>query len=344
MLPAATTYYKWSGAGVDNNWFTDANWIGGVAPVNGNETIVQPQGTAKLAVTIDAPVSVNAIQFQGGSGAFVFSGSPITISGSANAIHTSANTQTFQSDVIFTNTANVVAQGGNFVFNNITIDAGNITLQPGTGRTITINGTVSGTSGSGRRLDVNSAGTVYLNGTATNAGGVRVYNGTLIVDGTVATGSGGIDMYGGTLRGKGTINRDITIRSGATFSPGSVDDSGASTTDALTIVGGVTFNTGSKMTFDLGDSVSVTGNVTFGSGSELVLSGFTSAGDYQLFSVTGSITDNGLTITGLPVDYSYTFTNGLLKVTAPIPEPAITTVFLGFITLVAFVISRRRKN
>jgi hypothetical protein len=352
MLSAATTYYKWSGSGADNNWSTATNWNGGVTPPNGNETIIQPQGTSNLAVTIDTPVSVNAIQFQGNSGAFVYSGSSITISGTGNAIHSNApaKTQTFQSDVIFTKTtAQIIAQlGANFVFNNIALDfttPGNIDLRPVSASTITINGAITGAG----RLHINDSGTVYLTSTATatNTLGFQfLAGGTLVVDGSV---TGLVDMRSTSkLAGTGSITGNVTLLGGTTFQPGSVDSAGASTTGTLGVTGNISFADGAQLMFQAGDSVTVTGNVTFAAGSTLELSGFSTVGSWQLFSVTGgSITDNGLTITGVPEEFACTFVNGLLSVTlpAPVPEPATTVLVTGFtILLAALALMRCRKN
>src|SRR5437016_4671047 len=72
----------WSGAGADNNWATSANWVGGVAPVSGDD-LVFPEGASRLT-------NVNNVAASTAFSSITFQASAYSISGNAIGISTAA--------------------------------------------------------------------------------------------------------------------------------------------------------------------------------------------------------------------------------------------------------------
>ena len=93
-LEAATV--TWTGAGVDSNWSTGANW-GGVAPVTGDSLVFD--GSTQLTPNNDLAIDTSfaSVTFAATAGAFTIGGSRIVITGTITNF--SAATETLACDI-----------------------------------------------------------------------------------------------------------------------------------------------------------------------------------------------------------------------------------------------------
>jgi len=203
--------------------------------------------------------------------------------------------------------------GGGIVQNNST--AGNATLS--------INGDTVASSYAGVLQDGTAEGTgtlalaftgpqsLTLGGASTYSGGTTVTGGALTVNNSAgsATGSGAVTVTNGTLAGTGTIAGPVSLL-GATLAP----SSGLAVAATLTL-GATTLDAASAIHYQLGtpgtpgggvnDLAIINGDLTLdGTLDVTTLAGF-GAGVYELFSYTGSLFDNGLTLGSLPSGFNY---------------------------------------
>ncbi len=170
---------------------------------------------------------------------------------------------------------------------------------------------------------------------ANNLSGSATSNGAVVVN------------AGATLGGSGFITGAVTCLDG-TLSPGN-------SPGTLTL-GSTTFTAGSQLLFDLdtpnvigggiNDLTEVNGNLLL-AGTLVInpLAGF-GAGTYRLFDYTGSLTSQGLSITGISGDFFAVLDSSVpgqvnLNVAA-VPEPS-TVVLLG-LGAVGVVLGTRRRR
>jgi rhamnogalacturonan endolyase len=146
---------------------------------------------------------------------------------------------------------------------------------------------VSGNISGGGSLTVLGGGLVVLTGNNSFSGGTSISNGTLLVKNTFGsgTGSGAVTVFnGGTLAGGGNIAGSVSVRGGGVFSPGDG-------TDALTINGNFTADSGALLDFALGTNSSqaaVSGNLALNGTFNIADDGITN-GVYVLFTYGGSL-------------------------------------------------------
>jgi fibronectin-binding autotransporter adhesin len=149
------------------------------------------------------------------------------------------------------------------------------------------------------------AGVTRLTGDSSAFTGLTsIYGGTLLVNGTI-----GNDVFvggGGTLGGTGTIGGDVFVASTATLAPGS---QGVGT---LTVGGDLGFGTNAVLAYEFGQANAPGGplNDLVNVGGDLTLDGTINVtqptggsfgpGVYRVINYTGLLTDNGLTVGGLP--------------------------------------------
>jgi len=157
-------------------------------------------------------------------------------------------------------------------------------------------------SGSGS-LTKDGVGELTLSAANTYTGPTVVKNGMLRIDGSALSSTFTVDDSA-QLGGTGTITGPVTIMQGGGISP-------AGTTVGKMTTGTLTFDAQSGMRFDLGtlsDTVAVNGSLTLDGMLYLTAgSGFTS-GSYTLFTVTGSIIDNGVSVAVTPPGYTCSVT------------------------------------
>ena len=201
-------------------------------------------------------------------------------------------------------TGTTLQAGGTFTVANAVDLTGSTTIDTN-GNDLTLSGALGGTGG----FDKAGAGTLTLTGTNSYAGATSVTTGTLLVNGT-NNGTGLTSVTtGAALGGSGTLVGAVDVGAGATLFAGQLT---GATVGVLT-VGDLMLNATSNLNFEFGapnisglpdnDLIIVNGNITLdgllnvtdpGTGPGFGL------GVYQLFTYTGGITDNGLTVNSLP--------------------------------------------
>lgn len=219
-------------------------------------------------------------------------------------------------------------------------DAASIFTVPG-GLTATFTNTIhdGGISKAG-------GGKLVLSGNNTYTGGTSVTAGILQIDNASGSGTGSNFVNitaGGTLAGIGTITGPTTIDGTSALSPG--DSPGTLHTAALALA-----NT-SSLLFDLGtagvvdsgvnDLVAVNGNLTLDGVLTMNPQAGFGFGSYTIFTYTGTLTDNGVTVNPVggftgTVDTS---TPGVVLLNV-VPEPG----GLGILALASTALLRRRSR
>ncbi|MDM0116921.1 autotransporter outer membrane beta-barrel domain-containing protein [Variovorax sp. J22R133] len=141
-------------------------------------------------------------------------------------------------------------------------------------------------------------GILTLSGSNTYTGLTSVNAGVLAVNGTVA-GSAQINT-GATLRGTGTVAGQVNVADGGHLSPGN--------SPGTFNVGTLVLNPASQIDYELGlpgqvgatqnDLTNVAVNLTLDGTLNLANLGGMSPGTYRVFNYSGTLTDNGLAVTG----------------------------------------------
>jgi len=272
-----TGYFQWGNTTLDPA-LGNINLTSGQLGVVGSTTFGNPSSTLTLA----------------SGAALVFYGSPYSF---------------VNKKVDFQSGAMIDCYGGNNIM------SGGMTLEPGFcqfnisgGTSLTISNVLSG------------SGVFYLNGGTGSAtllgnspsftGGVSLYTGGLVLDGTI--GSGITSQAGTVVAGKGTANGLVDI-SGA-LQPGDQN-----TTGTFAAVGGLTLESGATLTEGLStliagnnDLVAVTGNLTVTGNTIFVnpTGGTLQNGIYPLITYTGGLTGSFAGVqTVSPSVYTLTLTN-----------------------------------
>ncbi len=202
-----------------------------------------------------------------------------------------------------------------------------LTLQGSTGGTGEIAGPIPDNSPA-NKTSLTKAGTGLwtLSGTNTYSGATLINGGTLAMAGdgsitnsatiTVASGAtldvsghagGGMTIAAGqTVGGNGTVVGNLTVANGATLSPGS-------SVGTLTVNGNLVLNNSTTLAYELGgssDRTIVNGNLTLDGVLNVSNAGGFGAGNYTLFTYSGTLTDNGLVIGTVPGGFNYAVVAG----------------------------------
>jgi len=241
-----------------------------------------------------------------------------------------------------------------------------MTFTAGTGARVDFTNNISRASGATGILDTvtkTGNGIVSIGGGTNNwQGQTNVNAGTLLVNGTVQAPTDRatsmvIVSSNAALGGAGTLNRDVLLAGGSTFSPGNM--SGVTTTSlvgTLTIGGNLDFdNVSNILNFDLGtpalsDKVAVNGNLFLAGTLNILDAGGFGAGTYDLFTYTGSLTayNPANFVVGTNPNSAYTYTidtsaaNTVRLLVTAVPEPSrAILLLLGCATL---VMRRKRKS
>lgn len=242
----------WDGGAADNNWMTAANWVGDIAPVNGDD-LVFPAAAAQFTANNNFPQTsaFNSIRFDGGS--YILSGTQVTLAGGITA---AAGIQTLNMSVrliaaqTFTASASAQLIIINIIFN------GNLLTLDGDGQFFIIS------SLNPRFLKRGFSTALLLGSDPFFPGDSSIENGIFVVDGSQP--SHRITVNGGALGGTGTIGSAI-VNTGA-ISAGTLN----SPTGILN-TGNLTLNAGGSYVCKIGgtapgasghDQLNVTGTVS----------------------------------------------------------------------------------
>jgi fibronectin-binding autotransporter adhesin len=239
-MPLAALAVDWNGAsGVDSNWSTAGNWVGGVAPASANTTFVNfgAAGTT-FAPFVDAFWTINRLDLLGGT-PYAISGSAITFDGAAPQLNVSGGAHVIANDLSFAATT-TFSTSIDLLMNGMVAGSAGLT-KSGTGRltlaggpltwggtttvsagTLQIGNGVSGPNSFSSPIVVNGeidfAGTLppaQLSGTVTGTGAFTVSGGMVnLMVGTVLQHTGATTVTGGTLNGTIDNNALLTIGPG----------------------------------------------------------------------------------------------------------------------------------
>ena len=66
LASSAFAQFTWTGAGIDKNWTTGANWVGRVAPTPGADVVFRANSTQNF-VDLDTSSTVNSITINAGN-------------------------------------------------------------------------------------------------------------------------------------------------------------------------------------------------------------------------------------------------------------------------------------
>lgn len=275
--------YSWSGSGTTGNWSESANW--GYVGVPGNgDTVIFSGGQPRLTNTNNiSGLSLTQIRFVGASGGYVIWGNSFTISSSS---------------IEATNTA-----GANTINNAITLGASPVTVNVGSGVSLTLAGALGGTGG----LTKTGAGTLTFSGSGNNT-----YSGaTLVSAGLLQLSKSGTAINSGSLTiGAATVRElaatqlgsiPVTVNSGGTLDLNGFSDTiGASLTlnDGTVVTGTGTLWLDSNSTITVSSTPSISGNLHL-QGTNCTIQGSGNLSLYANVSGSANIVKNDSVAVGL---------------------------------------------
>lgn len=189
----------WDGGGTPSgglyNWSDAANWAGDVAPTSATTTNIQLAGSTGTSSNVDTAFTIRTLTFNSGAAAFNVTGNTISIQGAGNAdtaaiTNNSSSLQTISSNLTLLGGVGFSPVSGNLTINgNINMNGQGARFNPGVGRTLTLNGVISGTAGT---TAFNGQGLTIINGANTVSwASVYVWNGTVQVNTDSLKGSAG---------------------------------------------------------------------------------------------------------------------------------------------------------
>lgn len=189
----------WDGGGTPSgglyNWSDAANWVGDVAPTSATTTNIQLAGSTGTSSNVDTAFTIRTLTFNSGAAAFNVTGNTISIQGAGNAdtaaiTNNSSSLQTISSNLTLLGGVGFAPVSGNLTINgNINMNGQGARFNPGVGRTLTLNGVISGTAGT---TAFNGQGLTIINGANTVSwASVYVWNGTVQVNTDSLKGSAG---------------------------------------------------------------------------------------------------------------------------------------------------------
>ena len=274
----------WTGNGPDNNWSTGANWSGAVAPASSPVTqLVFPSGAARLTPVVDAPWTVNHLDFS--IAGYSLSGQTLTFDGINPGITITG---------AFITIANPIVLAAPFSVS-------------GSSDFVTFNGPISGPGS----LSSGGLGGTLLAGTHTFTGGVTV--GSAHAFALAGSMPGPLVVTaGGSFSGSGTVTGAVTVSgSNAVLGLSAPLSTGPLTVGAGSFVN-LTISGNGPGQFG---TVSVTGAVDI-TGASLNLSGayVPAPGDAFTFIVNDGTDPVIGTFAGLPEGATVTFNGAPLRI------------------------------
>jgi len=322
-LSVVTSSLTWSGGGANDNWNSNPNWVGGIAPGYVGDTLTFA-GATRLTPNVEANYSVTDVTFDGSAGNFVVgaSGGTLALTGSGIA-NNSANAQTLNVHITTAAAVSFNAVGGNLTLGQSITNSGNWITVGGDNNT-TFVGEISGAGG----LSKDGNGVVILNGTNSYTGGTLISAGTMQIAGAGLLGGGnyagritnfGVFQYSSstTQTLSGVISFNGLLKDGS----GTLILSGVNTYFGDTIISnGVLRITGSGSLGSGAYAASITDNGTFehSSAANQILSGVISGSGGLLKNGSGTLTLNGAnTYAGATVVTAGTLVYNPVNVTYP---------------------------
>jgi fibronectin-binding autotransporter adhesin len=299
----------WNGAGGDNFWDTNPNWVNSAAPGFAGDSLVFA-GSTRLAPSMDNNYSVASVTFSNNAGSFnigTADSSILTVTG-GGVVNNSASAQTLNVPVLFTNTAALInAASGNLTLGQTVDNGGGMLTVIDGGFNSTISNTVSGNGGltmagtgtltldgnntfSGS-VTVNSSGTMTLAGNNSSTALISVNTGTLELTSAGSISSSVLDTIGNSVS-----NAVLNIAGGsfaASYTPANVYNSSLQVATVVGEFGDIQLSSNGSLTvakqLALGNGVGAFGAYSQGSGSANV-GGFlvvAFGGDQSVFNQSG---------------------------------------------------------
>ena len=225
---APTSMVFWVGSS-SANWDDTNNWLLGRMPGSGDEVVLDYLTTGNTSIVLAQPTAVGGLALQE-SAPVTLSGSPLTVN--AGGINTLS---AFYDTSINCDLALGAAQ----------------TWRTGGGRTLSINGALSGNG----NLVLTGYGAVVLSAADAYSGAITLSNSTLLLTGT--TGAQSVSVAGGSLSGVGTILGPVTVGRGGTLAPGYP----GGYLGTLVVSNSLTLQQGSLLSFDLNRSTGTSDQV-----------------------------------------------------------------------------------
>jgi autotransporter-associated beta strand protein len=255
----------WTG-GSSANWTDSGNWISSRTPASGNDIVFSMLSTGNFTTTLAADTTINSLS--------IWETSPVTING---------NTLTINSGIDLNSAYNDLTINSAVVFGN----ANYWTI--GSGRTVNINGSISG----GHSLNLNGYGTAAIYSSNSYTLGTYINRGTLLLangNGLGPTGVGTTVASGAQLQIYSSLicNQPVTLNGTGTSANGALRVSAGA--DA-TWTGPITLGNASTINLDGGTSLAINGNIS--GGHNLTLSG--DGGSQGV--VTGAINTGAFSVT-----------------------------------------------
>lgn len=222
LASCASAQTIWDGGGADNTWATPGNWNNDTAPTSGGTTAVQLAGSVRTSIDVNAPFTFQALTVNPGAGAFTLSGSLLTLNGTnadggSTIRNSSSNLLTINNDLQLTAGSGIYANSGDITLKgNIDLNGQAIRLlAAGSTRAITIDGVISGTSGSFAYNGFNSsAGIFNVNAANTYTATTAIWHGTVIANNGGAFSTGGVTLgttSTGTYNASALAGQAVTI-------------------------------------------------------------------------------------------------------------------------------------
>lgn len=281
----------WVG-GVSSDWGSGGNWSPSGVPAASASPSFGKSGANGNVSTGSSPRTVAGLTFAGFVPTTISGGSALQLNGNGSAAPVVVSgTHTISAPVVLQSDAQITAN-----------DRAIITLSGGVSQ-----------SGGAKNVTLDGPGTVVLSGGSTYTGTTTLVAGTLLATNTSgsATGTGPVVVNGGILGGSGIIGGPVTLNNGGAIGP----HLSPTSTNTLTLSGGLTANDGGILNFNLGTSGTsdriLTTNLNL-SGSQNFFFNFLGApgnGSYQLLSPSGTVTDTATLVadSSNPRTVSYTF-------------------------------------
>ncbi len=262
-------FFTWDGGGNNNNWSTDANWEGGVAPPSDDATTrVAFDGDQRTTPSLNEDFTINALRFNESADAFTLDAAgnrELTMDGPVpSIIQMSPNDQVINLGIIMGGTTVIdTLGGGTLTVNGVVSGAGGISKVGEHTLIVTGDNTYSGhTTVAEGVLNIrhgNALGAVTA-GTSVEGGarlelqdGIAVGDEALNLEGTLRNVSGS-NIYGGAIAGDGLID----VQSGTLTLTGSSDN---------TFIGDISIAEGMLQLNKSGVALAVSGAVSVGTGT-----------------------------------------------------------------------------